>query len=44
MVVQYLRLCTSGVAGLGSIPGQGTKLPHAAWCGKNPKYKPEAIL
>ena len=26
-----LRLCTSKAAGVGSIPGWGTKIPHAAW-------------
>ena len=33
VVVQWLRLCTSTVQGLGSIPGWGTKIPHAAHCG-----------
>ena len=26
-----LRLCTSKAGGVGSIPGWGTKIPHAAW-------------
>ena len=30
LVVQRLRLCTSNKGGTGSIPGQGTKIPHAA--------------
>ena len=28
-MVQWLRLCTSTAGGMGSIPGQGTKTPHA---------------
>ena len=38
LVVQWLRLCASIARGTGSIPGQGTKIPYAAWCGqKNPQ-------
>ena len=29
LVVQWLRLHVSNVGGMGSIPGQGTKIPHA---------------
>ena len=29
LAVQWLRLCASTVAGMGSIPGQGTKIPRA---------------
>lgn len=29
LAVQCLRLCTSRAGGAGSIPGRGTKLPHA---------------
>ena len=29
-MVQWLRLCPSNAEGVGSIPGQGTKIPHAA--------------
>ena len=29
LVVQWLRLHASSAGGLGSIPGQGTKIPHA---------------
>ena len=35
--VQWLRLCVSTAGGLGSIPGRGTKTPHAAWCGQKKK-------
>ena len=27
-----LRYCTSSVGDPGSIPGWGTKVPHATWC------------
>ena len=30
LAVQWLRLCASNAGGTGSIPGQGTKIPHAA--------------
>ena len=38
LVVQRLGLSAFTVKGLGSIPGQGTKIPQAAECGqkKNP--------
>ena len=29
LVVQWLRLCASNAGGVGSIPGLGTKIPHA---------------
>ena len=33
-MVQWLRLHASTAGGTGSIPGWGTKIPHAAQCGK----------
>ena len=30
LVVQWLRLGASTAGGMGSIPGQGTKIPHAS--------------
>ena len=30
-MVQWLRLCSSFAGDLGSIPGQGTKIPCAVW-------------
>ena len=33
LVVQWLRLHASNTGGVGSIPGQGTKNPHATRCG-----------
>ena len=32
LVVQWLRLGTSTAGGTGSIPGRGTKIPHASQC------------
>ena len=37
LVVQWLGLCASTTGGMGSIPGGGTKIPHAAWCGQKKK-------
>ena len=36
LVVQWLRLQASTAGGMGSIPGQGTKIPHAAWHSQPP--------
>ena len=38
-MVQQLGLCVSPVGSVGSIPGQGTKIPHAQWCGQKKKSK-----
>ena len=35
LVVQWLRLCASTEGVAGSIPGQGTKIPHATRYGLN---------
>ena len=32
-----LSLCASSAGGVGSIPGQGTKIRHAVWQGQKPK-------
>ena len=32
--VQWLRLQASTAVGAGSIPGRGTKIPQATWCGQ----------
>ena len=37
LAVQCLRICTSTAGGTGSIPGWGTKVPHAVWCGQKKK-------
>ena len=36
-VVQWLRLWASTAGGMGSIPGWGTKVPHAVQCGQKTK-------
>ena len=36
-MAQWLRLHHPYAEGLGSISGQGTKIPHATWCGQ--KFK-----
>ena len=38
-MVQWLGLCAFIAEGLGSIPGQGTKIPQAARCGKKKRKK-----
>ena len=37
--VQWLRFCASTAGGAGSIPGRGTKIPHAAQHGQKIKKK-----
>ena len=37
LAVQWLRLCASTAGGTGSIPGRGTKIPHATWHGQKIK-------
>ena len=39
LVLQWLGLCASIAGGTGSIPGRGTKIPQAVWCG--PKQRKE---
>ena len=34
-VVQWLRLCSPNTNGMGSTPGQGTKISHAIEYGQN---------
>ena len=44
LVVQWLRLHASTAGGTGSIPGWGTKIPHATWHGPEKKKKKRKIL
>ena len=37
VVVQWLRLHTPNTGGTGSIPDQGTKIPHAMQCSQKKK-------
>ena len=39
LAVQWLGLCTSIAGCMGSIPGQGTKIPQASPCGQKRKIK-----
>ena len=39
LAIQWLRLCTLTAEGLGSIPGQGTKIPQAMRHGQKKKKK-----
>ena len=42
LVIQWLRLHSCIVGGMGSIPGEGSKIPRAAWCSqKNRERKKE---
>ena len=34
LAVRWFRLCASTAEGMGSIPGRGTKIPHATQCGQ----------
>jgi len=43
LVLQWLRLCTANAGGVGSIPGLGTKIPHAMWNGQKIKLKKKSI-
>ena len=38
-MVQWLGLCPSNAGSVGSIPGQGTKIPHVLWCSQKMKKK-----
>ena len=44
LAVQWLRLCGSAAGGVSSIPGWGTKISHAAWCGQEKKNTHTEIL
>ena len=39
-----LRLCAPNTGGTGSIPGQGTKIPHVTWNIQNKLIKYEKII
>ena len=39
LAVPWLRLCTCNAGDVGSIPGWGTKIPHAVRCGQKRKKK-----
>ena len=35
LTAEWLRLHISNAGDMSSIPGWGTKIPHAMWCGQN---------
>ena len=39
LMTQRVEVCAFTVEGLGSIPGRGTKIPQAAWCGQKKQNK-----
>ena len=41
LAVEWLTHHTSIARGMGSSPGQGTKIPQAMWCGQKEKEKKE---
>ena len=43
LAVQWLRLHTSSAGGMGSIPGRGTKIPHAVQGGQKKKKTQESL-
>ena len=43
-MVQWLRLHTFNAGNMGLIPGQGTKIPHVTWLGKNNKEGEKNVL
>ena len=44
LVVQWLRLRAPNLGGLGSIPGQGSRIPHASRHGKTNKQKTPVVF
>ena len=43
-MVECLGLHASNAGSVGSIPGWGTKIPHAAWCGQKNKQLTKMCL
>ena len=44
LAVQWLGLCASTAGGMGSIPGWGTKIPHAMQTNNNNNNKSNVLL
>ena len=44
LVVQWLGLHAFTAEGVGLIPGWGTKIPQAAWCGQRKKKKKKIYI
>ena len=43
LVVQWLRLLAPNAGGMGPIPGQGTKIPHATWHDQKKKKEKKTL-
>ena len=41
LLAYWLKLCAANAGGTGSIPGQGTKIPHALQCSQKIEKKKE---
>lgn len=39
LAFQWLRPCASSVGDVGSVPGWGTEIPHAAWYGERKRER-----
>ena len=44
LLIQWLRLCTFNAGSVSSVPNQGTKIPHAMWCGQKIFFKLGVIV
>ena len=44
LAVQWLGLHISTAGGTGLIPGRGTKVLHATWCGQTPPPQNSGIM
>ena len=43
-MVQWLSFQAPNVGVMGSIPGQGTKIPQVAWTGQKKKKKKKTVV
>ena len=43
-MVQWLRICACTAGGMGSIPGQGNKIPHVTQCSQKEKKKVVEVI
>ena len=44
LVIHWLRLHATNAGGMGSIPDQGSKIPHAVWYSQKKKTKQNTTL
>jgi len=43
VAVQWLRLLAVDAGSMGSILGEGTKIPHTTWCSQRKEKKDKAL-